>query len=159
MGRVHLKTHNTVQDVEIRKFEGTVLNGYFLPYKKTKKEIAISKVNLTLNIILGILILFSVVSYYFITSSEMKLNELRKETLLLNDENLELQNQLDYLKSYNNVNQTMQSKKIVQKAAEVVEVSAKPEEINVNDKRFFKHDLRNKDVPKHPSSMNWSLGY
>ena len=73
-----------------------------------------------LNVIMCILILVAAVSYYIVTSSEMKLNKIRKETLALNDENMELQNHLDYLKSYSNVNQKMQSSNLVQKAEEAL---------------------------------------
>ena len=44
-------------------------------------------------------ILISAVSYYFVTSSEITLNKYRKQVLALNDENVELQNKLDYLKA------------------------------------------------------------
>ena len=53
---------------------------------------AISRVNRTLCGILVFFILLSAVSYYFVTASEMTLNKYRKETLSLNDENVELQN-------------------------------------------------------------------
>jgi len=159
--RAHLKTQQKIADVQIQKLEGTLLNGHFVPHKRTYKERVIAKINLTLNIILGSLVLLSVVSYYFITSGEMQLNQLRKETMMINDENIELQNHLDYLKSYSNVNDTMQSHKIVQKAGQVVEVSAAPDDEAHAQKSFLNINLH---LPKHnklksDSSVNWSLGY
>ena len=85
-----------------------VINGYFPETHKTYKEMAISRVNKTLCAILAMFILISAVSYYFVTSSEITLNKYRKQVLALNDENVELQNKLDYLKSYYNVDKAMQ---------------------------------------------------
>lgn len=139
-----------------KALDGAVINGYFLPYKKTYKEVAIHKINLILNIILIFLIIFSATSYYFIMSNEVHLNKLRKETLLLNDENLELQNHLDYLKSYNNVDKKMKINNIVKKAEEVVEVSAP---IPVEKKS--KHPILDKFFAQNQKnlSFSWSLGY
>ena len=58
----------------------------------------IARVNKTLCAILTVFILVSAVSYYFVTASEITLNKYRKQALALNDENVELQNKLDYLK-------------------------------------------------------------
>ena len=135
-----------------------VVDGNFKSYRKTYKELIISRVNKTMCIILGVLILLSVCSYYFITSSEMKLNSIYKETIQINDENIELQNQLDYLKSYNNVDKTMKGKNILQTANHVMEVSSTTAPVE-NDKKETKDNRsRNqKNVNKKPFS--WSLGY
>jgi hypothetical protein len=124
-----------------------IIKGCF-PQYKTYEELAISKVNKTLCIILGIFVLFSLISYYFVTSNEMTLNKLRKETIALNDENADLQNKLDYLKSYYNVDKTMKSKNLLHKAKDVIEVQESKSSSNlavdlVNEKQTFK----------------WSLGY
>ena len=66
--------------------------------------------------------MMSAVSYYFVTASEVTLNKYRKQTLTLNDENVELQNKLDYLKSYYNVDKAMQKKNLLHKAQNVIEV-------------------------------------
>ena len=68
-----------------------IIKGYF-PQYKTYEEMAISKVNKSLCIVLGFFVLTSLVSYYIVTSKEMELNKLRKETIALNDENTDLQN-------------------------------------------------------------------
>ena len=73
---------------------------------------AIKRVNKMLCIILGILITVVIVSYYFVITSEMKLNEISRQTIVLNNENTELQNQLDSLKSFNNVDKTLQQNNI-----------------------------------------------
>ena len=94
----------------------------------------IRKINTTLCIILGIFIVVSMFSYYFVTVNEMTMNKLSKETTALNDENAELQYKLDKLKSFSNVDMTMQKNKTLTRAKQVIEV---PEvnSVNVVDKK------------------------
>ena len=82
---------------------------------------AIKRVNKSLCVILSILIAIVVVSYYFVISSEMKLNDLSRQTVILNNENEELQNHLDSLKSFNNVDKTLQQNNMLQRAGQVIE--------------------------------------
>ena len=134
----------------------------YILYKKNYQERMISRVNRVLSVVLGILIFFSVLSYYFITSSEMKLNKLRKETLTINDENMELQNHLDYLKSYTNVNKRLQDQNIVKKATEVVEISTEPLVEEPQKKNFLQTKRKKENAnerPKRVEKFKWSLGY
>lgn len=85
---------------------------------------AIRKINTTLTILLGMFILLTAVSYYFATANEMVLNDLSRQTTILNDENADLQNRVDKLKSFNNVDMTMQKSNMLQKAKQVWEVPA-----------------------------------
>ena len=82
---------------------------------------AIKRVNKTLCVILSLLIMVVVVSYYFVISCEMKLNDLSRQTVILNNENEELQNKLDSLKSFNNVDKTLQQNNMLQRAGQVIE--------------------------------------
>ena len=82
---------------------------------------AIKRVNKMLSIIIGMLIAVVVVSYYFVISCEVKLNDLSRQTIILNNENEELQNKLDTLKSFNNVDKTLQKNNMFQKAGQVIE--------------------------------------
>lgn len=123
-----------------------IIHGYF-PHYKTHKEQVISRVNKSLCILLAVSIMISFVSYYFVTYSEVKLNKLRKETLALNDDNIELQNKLDNLKSYYNVDKNMKQKKMLQKAQEIIEVSAVSKPVA---------DVKTK---ADSNSAKWSLGY
>ena len=82
---------------------------------------AIKRVNKTLCVILSLLIAVVVVSYYFVISCEMKLNDLSRQTIILNNENEELQNKLDTLKSFNNVDKTLQQNNMLQRAGQVIE--------------------------------------
>lgn len=137
-------------------------NKKYILYKKNYQEQMISRVNSVLSVVLGILIFFSVLSYYFITSSEMKLNKIRKETLAINDENMELQNHLDYLKSYTNVNKRLQDQNIVKKATEVVEISTEPlvEEPQKKNLLQTKRKKENANEPlKRVEKFKWSMGY
>ena len=97
-----------------------IIDGYF-PKENMVKAMAIKKVNKTLCGMLLCLIFVSIVSYYFVVSSEIKLNEYSRHTIMLNDENAELQNQLDRLKSFSNVDMTMQKNNLLQKPDQVIE--------------------------------------
>lgn len=123
-----------------------VIEGYF--YKENiLKEMAIRKVNMTLCSILAFCVIGAFVSYYFAMSDEITLNTLSRQVTTLNDENSELQNQLDKLKSFNNVDYIMAKQNILQKAAQVIEVP--------------QIAYSNVQESKRPSSLpvNWSIGY
>ena len=98
----------------------SIIEGYF-PKEHLVKDMAIKRVNKSLCVILSILIAVVVVSYYFVISSEMKLNDLSRQTVILNNENEELQNHLDSLKSFNNVDKTLQQNNMLQRAGQVIE--------------------------------------
>lgn len=100
-----------------------IIEGYF-PKENIVKEMAIRQINTTLTLALGAFILLTAVSYYFATANEMVLNNLSRQTVVLNDENADLQNRLDKLKSFNNVDITMQKNNMLQKAQQVLEVPA-----------------------------------
>ena len=127
-----------------------VIDGYFPQAHKTYKEIVISRVNKTLCAILVMFIMLSAVSYYFVTSSEITLNKYRKQVLALNDENVELQNKLDYLKSYYNVDKAMQKQHLLQKAKNVIEVKS------TASAPLDKTAMAN---TKQQKQVQWSLGF
>lgn len=85
---------------------------------------AIRQINTTLTILLGIFIMLTAVSYYFATANEMVLNNLSRQTTVLNDENADLQNKLDKLKSFNNVDMTVSKSNMLKKAQQVIEIPA-----------------------------------
>ena len=87
--------------------DNQIITGYF-PKENTASDIALKKFNDTLSGLLLCVIVVTIISYFFVVSSEIKLNEYSRETTLLNVENAELQNKLDRLKSFNNVDLTMQ---------------------------------------------------
>lgn len=126
--------------------DNQVIEGYFQK-EISQKAMAIRKVNKTLCGLLGIAVLFAFVSYYFSMSNELTLNKLSRQITTLNDENAELQNQLDRLKSFNNVDSKMMEYNMLQKAAKVIEVQAVSSASAVNE-NFDK-----------TASFNWAIGY
>ncbi|MCR5265577.1 MAG: hypothetical protein K6E29_03175 [Cyanobacteria bacterium RUI128] len=130
----------------IRDNDEHVISGYF-PKQNSVKAMAIKKVNRTLCVLLICAIFISAISYYFVVSSEMKLNECSRKTTLLNVENAELQNKLDKLKSFNNVDLTMQKNNLLQRPEEVIDVP----EVKTNHAA-----KKSADTPKPKA---WVLGY
>ena len=108
----------------------SIIEGNF-PKENVVRQMAIKRVNKMLCIILSLLITVVIVSYYFVITSEMKLNDITRETTVLNNENAELQNKLDSLKSFDNVDKTLQENNMLQKAGQVIETDAV--EIGSND--------------------------
>ena len=80
-------------------------------------------------------------------SNELTLNKLSRQISTLNEENAELQNQLDRLKSFNNVDSKMMQYNTLQKAAKVIEVQAVNSAVPI-DKQ-----------PEKTASFNWAIGY
>ena len=113
----------------------------------SQKAVAIKRVNKTLCALLGIAVSIAFVSYYFAMSDELTLNKLSRQITALNDENSELQNQLDRLKSFNNVDDKMMQYNMLTKAEKVIEVQAVSSEAPV---------LANNTKS---ASFNWAIGY
>lgn len=123
----------------------SIIEGNF-PKENVVRQMAIKRVNKMLCIILSLLIAVVIVSYYFVITSEMKLNDITRETTVLNNENAELQNKLDSLKSFDNVDKTLQENNMLQKAGQVIETDAV--EIGSNEtavksskKKFFNYAI------------------
>ena len=132
----------------INSQDSHVISGYF-PKQSSVKAMAIKKVNNTLCGLLLCAILVSVISYYFVVSSEIKLNECSRKTTLLNVENAELQNKLDKLKSFNNVDLTMQKNNLLQRPEKVIEAT------EVTGTQTCKKNCNTNNVkPKA-----WAIGY
>ena len=126
--------------------DAPLIEGYF-PKENTKKEMAIRKINTTLTVLLGTFLLLTAISYYFATANEIVLNNLSRQTVILNDENADLQNKVDKLKSFNNVDMTMQKNNMLKKAQQVIEIPAVSSNI-VTDKKL--------DAQK---PFSWAIGY
>lgn len=108
-------------DKSIQKLAvNSIIEGYF-PKENVVRQMAIKRVNKMLSIIISLLIVVAVVSYYFVVSCEIKLNELSRQTVILNNENTDLQNKLDSLKSFNNVDKTFQKNNMLKRAGQVIE--------------------------------------
>lgn len=124
----------------------SVISGYFVS-EKSYKEIIISRINTALCCVLGFLILVCLVSYYFVVEKEIQLRKLTKETIALNYENSDMQNKLDNLQSYSNVDKTVSRLNILHRAKQVIEVPAQ-------DLPKVNYDLAN-----DYSQVNLFLGY
>ena len=123
----------------------SIIEGNF-PKENLVKYMAVRRVNKSLCVIISLLISVAVISYYFVISCEMKLNDLSRQTVILNNENEELQNKLDSLKSFNNVDKTLQQNNMLQRAGQVIEtqeVQTAEEDINKNSfgKKIFNYAI------------------
>ena len=125
----------------------SIIEGYF-PKENLVKDMAIKRVNKMLCVILSLLIGVVIVSYYFVISCEMKLNDLSRQTIILDNENEELQNKLDTLKSFNNVDKTLQENNMLQRAGQVIETP----EITVDKTAAAKHSAKKK-------IFNYAIGF
>ena len=134
------------EQVQNSVYETAVIEGYFHK-ENSVKEMAIRKVNKTLCAILGVFIVVAFVSYYFEMSNEITLNTLSRQVTALNDENAELQNNLDRLKSFNNVDTKMMQYNMLAKAEKVIEVQAVDATAPVVS------------TPQKTASFNWAVGY
>ena len=104
---------------------------------------AIKRVNKMLCFMIVTLIAVVVVSYYFVLTCEMQLNDLSRQTVILNNENADLQNQLDKLKSFNNVDKTFQQNKMLKRAGQVIEIPAITTDSNEAVKKSSKKRIFN----------------
>ncbi len=140
-------TYNYVENYQTNPLQvNSIIDGYF-PKENLKKEMAIRKINATLIAILCIFLFLTAISYYFATANEIVLNNLSRQTVILNDENFDLQNKLDKLKSFNNVDMTMQKSNMLQKAQQVIEIPAVSSNV-VNDKKI-----------EAQKPFVWAIGY
>lgn len=118
-----------------------IISGYFLN-EKPYKEMIIQRVNNFLYGTLAVLVLFCLVSYYFVSCKEVQLNQISRETLELNYENDELQNKVDSLQSYYNIDKAVSQTNILERAQRVVEINA----INLPNLNFNKKQAADRNA-------------
>ncbi len=140
----------TFLDRSVQKLAvNSIIEGNF-PKENVVKQMAIKRVNKMLCIMLSVLIAIVIISYYFVITNEMKLNEISRQTIVLNNENAELQNRLDSLKSFDNVDKTFQADNMLKRAGQVIETSevvAEQEEIEKANK------------PRQKRLFNYAIGF
>ncbi len=100
-----------------------IISGYFLN-EKPYKEMIVARINMFLYILLATLVVFCFVCYYFVSCKEVQLNKISRATLELNYENDDLQNKIDTLQSYYNIDKAVSKTNFLERAKEVVEVDA-----------------------------------
>lgn len=116
------KLSNTSDPIQ-KNQSGQIISGYFLN-EKPYKEMIITRVNNFLYVLLGTLVVFCFVCYYFVSCKEVQLNKISRATLELNYENDELQNKIDSLQSYYNIDKAVSRTNFLERAKQVVEVDA-----------------------------------
>ena len=121
-----------------------VIYGKF-PKFATKKSCA-EKLNKLLSKMLLAMVALSFVSYHFVFNSEKTMNNLGREIVALNNENIELQSKLDNLHSFNRVDKIIHGKTSLDTAQKVIEVPA----VNVSAAPQIKTE---------PVNYFWSIGY
>lgn len=128
--------------------QASVIEGHFYYDKENLvKEMAIRRINKTLGSILAFVVVTSFVSYYFAMTNEVSLNKLSRQITVLNEENSELQNKLDRLKSFNNVDDKMIENNLLTKAAKVIEVPAVAPTATIDKKNDT------------TAAFSWAIGY
>lgn len=114
--------------------------------KHAERKSYSEKLNRLLNKVLIFLVILSAVSYYFVSDSEKSMNNLGREIIALSNENIELQNKLDNLHSFNKVDVVIHNKMTLDTAKKVIEIPA----------------VRVAKVPKNSEkniNYKWSVGY
>ena len=90
------------------------------------------------------------VSYYVTTLLQLQLSKLSRETSKINNENVELQNNLDKLMSYNNVEELVRHSGMLDAARQVIDMDSK-NKISVSSKTKKNKNERN--------YYRWTLGF
>jgi hypothetical protein len=123
-----------------------IISGYFIT-EKSYKEMVIARVNTFLCCILALLVTTCLVSYYFVALGEIELNQIRKNTVALNYDNEDMQNKLDNLQSFYNVDRAVAKANVLQRAKKVVELSA----VSLPGINF--------DEDRSELGLRWFMGY
>jgi len=126
--------------------ENTLINGNFKK-ENSIKAAAISKINRTLRNFLLALVFASFAGYYFAMVTEYNLNNISRQISTLNDENAELENDLNRLKSLNNVDDKVSQSNFLHKAGHVIQVNAVGAVVPETKK------------VKISSNFDWAIGY
>ena len=118
-------------------------------YAHIKYSQSLSRVHTSLCFILAAIMIVMIVSYYITTLLQLELSKLTTETSRLNTENVELQNSLDKLMSYNNVEELVRNSGILDATRQSMEmdtkkriiISKKPTKKNNNEKNYYRWSL------------------
>ena len=132
------------QPVVSNPVSNPVIYGRFPRY--IQKKSPAEKINKVLSVISIVLVVLSLVSYYFVSDGQKTMNALGREIVALTNENIELQNRLDSLNSFNRVDTLIHGKTSLDTAKKVIEIPA----VNMVEKT---------QLSAIPVSYNWSIGY
>lgn len=132
--------------------QNPIIKGYF-PRYKSYREMSIAKVNRLLCVLLVISVIVSFVSYYFVTNNEVKLNQIGNEITEIKAQNLELQNKLDNLESYYNVDKMVKEKNLLQKPQQIIQINSSKDINNISNEKT------NKDIQQKNKKAHWATGF
>ena len=132
------------QPVVSNPVSNPVIYGRFPRY--IQKKSPADKINKFLSAISVVLVALSLVSYYFVSDYHKTMNSLGKEIVTLTNENIELQNRLDNLNSFNRVDSIIHSNTTLDTAKKVIEIPA----VNM---------IEQAKLSTIPVNYNWSIGY
>lgn len=93
-----------------------------LKQEKQEKPHTLSAINKSLCWLLAIIMIVMFISYYITVLAEVKLTKLGAETMRLRNENVELQNKLDNMMSYNRVEELVKKSNNLDTAKETLEI-------------------------------------
>lgn len=102
--------------------DSPIVRGKFPNQQENYRKPAILKINSVLAIGLLITILSSILSYMTVLAKESNVKKLHADTNKLNYENIELQNKVDYLKSFYYLDNKVQKLDFLKKPEQIIEV-------------------------------------
>ncbi len=103
----------------------SVIKGKFPGQASVYKKPAVLKLNSMLAVALIPAVIISMISYLGVIAKESKVKDLHLVTNKINYENIELQNKVDYLKSFYTIDDKVQKIDFLKKADRVLEVEKK----------------------------------
>lgn len=111
------------KEKEIKKPKKGVVCGKISPQKSVYEKPAILRTNAIIGGCLVVAVILSMVSYMGVVSKETKVKELHSVTNKVNYENIELQNKVDYLKSFYVLDDKVQKIDFLKKPDQIIEVA------------------------------------
>lgn len=146
MGRSSIKYIETEYSTKrnLRAVSSPVVYGNFPKYVYAKS--LMEKFNKFLGVVLLVLVMLSLVSYYFVSDDEKTMNQIGREIVALTNENIELQNKLDNLHSFNKVDAFIKNNSTLNTAKKIIEIPAV-------------YTASKPETEPVAIRYNWSIGY
>jgi hypothetical protein len=101
------------------------------PVYRSLKNVRLANLNKFLSFVLASAMVFSFGMYSFVVSKQKQLETMHDATKAINNENLDLKTKLDYLKSFDNVNEKIMASGNLQQPVKIIEVNTRIPNINV----------------------------
>lgn len=120
------KHNNNINNAPVHN---PIVRGNFTAQNENLKELSIFRFNRFLSFSLLATIVISMISYSIVVAKENQIIAAHNRTNEISYENIELQNKVDYARSYYNVNDKVSKVSFLQKPEKVLEVNAVPANI------------------------------